>query len=189
MKIIVTILSISLLVSCNKEDTPVPHPNLGNYELISLTSDTALDLNYDNIKSENFKEELSVYYTGFRKPMDDLIFTESTYDANKWYFRLSLPRDFYYPELGIIDLRYSDGDYSKIVFLKDGKIDRIAHYYYDGLEVDADFLINEHYPYPYDLILNSGTMVTVKVKQMFFDLEQDLWVLVNLEAVFEKVVE
>lgn len=188
-KLVRLTLSIFLLVSCNKEDTPSPHPNLGNYDLISLTSNIPLDLNYDNIKTTNFKAELSYYYQGSRNPKYDLRIIQSNRGYDEWFFMMQLARDYYHPDQSIIDLRYHSGDYSKLVLLKDGKVDRITHHLYDASETDADILINEHYPYPYNLTLNSDTMVTVLVKQMFYDLEQETWVLVNLEAVFEKMVE
>ena len=76
---LIYLLFLLLICSCEQDDDiPKTHPNLGEYNLISLKSNIALDLNYDGIQSTDFKQELSMYYEGRQKPKHDLQFVVST---------------------------------------------------------------------------------------------------------------
>lgn len=190
LKLVIMVLSLLALLSCNKDEESIPHPNIGNYKLMSLTSNTALDLNYDNIKSTDFKQELSIFYNNsILSPKFDLRLNSSIGDYNNIFFHLLLPGDIYYPELQILDLRYAIQNYSKSIIVEGDKFVSITHHLWDSSETPAQEIIDGNYPYPYHLEFNSDTKVTVYVKQNFFDLEKDEWVLVELLGVFEKVFE
>jgi len=187
--LLITLLSLLILLSCNKDEAPASHPNIGKYILTSLTSNTALDLNYDNIKSKDFKQEFSIFYNNPTRSPKFALSLNNINDDNAIGFVLQLPADKYNPLQEILDLRYAIQDYSKIIITKDHEFIKVTHHLWDSNETSAQKIIDEHYPYPYHLEFNSDTKVTVYIKQKFFDTEKDDWVLVELVAVFEKAKE
>ncbi|GAL88967.1 hypothetical protein JCM19538_1956 [Jejuia pallidilutea] len=171
----------------------MPHPNIGKYRLTSLISNIALDLNYDNIKSTDFKQELSVFFNNpifspkFALRLNEIIVYDDTLA-----FELLLPGDGYYQELEYLDLRFAVQNYSKAVVVEDSNFVKITHHSdfdLDGISDTAQEIIDGNYPYPYHLEFNSDSKVTVYIKQNFFDLEKDEWVLVELVGVFEKAIQ
>lgn len=190
LKTPISLIVLAMFVSCSKNNGLILHPNAGTYKLISLVSNTSLDLNFDNIKSIDFQRELNVYFNDPFAPSYDLQIKDPIYDdENKLYFRLDLPSHLYHPDTQILRNFFGSGDYSKSIIVDGDKFVSITHHLWDSSETPAQEIIDGNYPYPYHLEFNSDIKVTVYVKQNFFDLEKDEWVLVELVGVFEKVLE
>lgn len=181
------IFILFVLNSCNNEEDENPHPNLGNYKLNSLTSNVAIDLNYDDIATKDFKEELSIYFLGPSKPRNALELVAS-YEKSRWFFYLGIPKDSDYPDRIddiALNLRYGVGDYSKNIVLNNGK-PKIMHFFNNNIKGDSTWLVNNKYPYPYKMVLNNDNKVTINVAQKFYDLFKEEWIFVDLVGVFEK---
>lgn len=178
---------LCILSSCTKDEAIIISPNIGNYELASLTSNIPLDLNYDNNVSTDFKNELEIYFLGVRKPRHHLELIEFPNNSSTWAFFLGLPRDYYYPELIYVDLRYGVGDYSKLLHFKNNKIS-IEHIYSNEFPRDSTWLVDNNYPYPHNIVFTADNEVTIKVIQKFYDLSNEKWVVTNLVGIFEKKV-
>lgn len=181
------ILIVLLITSCKKDDAVFVHPNLGDYKLKSLTSNIPLDLNFDNIQSTDFKQELSMYIGSFRAPSVDMQLVESYYNSDEWYFHLGgIPKDSYHDHLELLDFRLRYGDYSKIIILNDNVISHIDHVYSDLFVADSTWLLENKYPYPYNIELINDVTVNVKISQLYFDTFTNEWVDVDILGVFEK---
>lgn len=179
-------LILMVFQSCDRPEL-ISENNLGKYELVSLESNIPLDLNYDNVKSTDFKIELSIFYESWRKPDVDLEFFPDHNNRNAWFFWLNTPKDNYHPDKEILELRYSIADYSKILIVKNNQVDKIVLQYSDIFNADEAWLIENRYPVPDEVTFNTVREVTIKLRQKFFDLETESWVLVDLIGVFEKL--
>ncbi|KQS53289.1 MAG: hypothetical protein DCE86_18215 [Flavobacteriaceae bacterium] len=185
MKKNLCLITTLILFSCNSDDLIPVNQYLGNYKLTALTSNIPLDLNYDNIATLNFKNELNIYFLGNRKPLHDLQFVKSSV-SNEWFLRLGLPKDNYNPEQTIIELRYGTGDYSKSIIF-DNNTPTIIHNYSDLFVADSLWLVNNKYPYPYQLNFYDNNKVTIKIKQKFYNNINSEWVVSELIAKYEKL--
>ncbi len=183
-------LILMVLQSCDRPEL-ISENNLGKYELVSLESNIPLDLNYDNVKSTDFKSELTyLYYENHhRKPKYDLWLFDGIGEKEKWAFLLTTPKDNYNPDsdIRILELRFGSGDYNKYLIVKNNQVDKIVHHYSDIFNFDEVWLIENRYPVPYEVTFNTVREVTIKLRQKFFDLETESWVLVDLIGVFEKL--
>jgi hypothetical protein len=175
-----------LLFSCNNDDNIIElHPNLGTYKLVSLTSNIAMDLNFDTVASKDFKSELDIYFLGRRKPRHALELVEST-TANEAFFYLGIPRDGYHPWQTYIEQRFGVGDYSKsLIFINE--MPEIRHTFSNiSFPRDSAWIVNDRNPYPYEVVFNNDQKTTIKVVQKFYDITDENWVITNLVGVFEK---
>lgn len=185
MKKILFLISIFTLFSCNSDEDIPTNQYLGNYKLTALTSNIPLDLNFDNIATTNFKNELSIYFLGSSKPLHELQFVQTNV-RKEWYFRLGLPKDNYHPDQNFIEQRFGTGDYSKSVVFNNNT-PTIIHNYSDLFVADSIWLIENKYPYPYELNFYNNNKATIKIKQKFYDNSNMEWVETELIAEYEKL--
>lgn len=184
--LLLLLFSILMVFSSCETSDEISESNLGKYKLISLESNIPLDLNYDNVVSTDFKSELSIFYKSWRKPDVDLEFFPDSNNRSIWFFWLNTPKDNYHPDKEILELRYSVADYSKILIVKNNQIEKIVLQYSDIFNADEDWLIENRYHVPYEVVFDTAKKVTIRLRQKFFDLETESWVLVDLICVFEK---
>jgi hypothetical protein len=185
MKRYLYIIAILILFSCNSDENITENQYLGNYKLINLTSNIPIDLNFDNIATTNFKNELNIYFLGNSKPLHDLQFVKFSL-SNEWFFRLGLPKDNYHPDQNFIEQRYGTGDYSKSVLLNNNTVS-IIHNYSDLFVVDSTWLVENKYPYPYKVDFYDNNKVIIKIKQKFFDNINGEWVDIELIGNYERL--
>jgi hypothetical protein len=185
MKKILYLISVFSLLSCDSDDNIPENQYLGNYKLTALTSNIPLDLNFDNSATINFKNELNVYFLGNSKPLHDLQFVQSN-TPNEWFFRLGLPKDNYHPDQIFLEQRYGTGDYSKSLHLNNN-IFSIKNNYSDLFVADSIWLIENKYPYPYELNFSDNNKAIIKIKQKFYDNINLVWVETDLIAEYEKL--
>jgi hypothetical protein len=185
MKKILYLISVFSLLSCDSDDNIPENQYLGNYKLTALISNIPLDLNFDNNATNNFKNELSIYFLGSSKPLHELQFVQ-TNTPNEWFFRLGLPKDNYHPDQIFIEQRFGTGDYSKSVVFNNNT-PTIIHNYSDLFVADSIWLIENKYPYPYELNFHNDNKATIKIKQKFYDNSNMEWVETELIAEYEKL--
>jgi hypothetical protein len=179
---------IFLTASCSSDnETIVDHPNLGDYDLHSFTSNVAMDLDYDGIESTDFKAELDWLYFNNRLlntslPMVIRNAHHHNYDdievlvANN----MGMPRDDYHPLSPHINVRFKGDDRVKLLEIKENEVLNI--FYPDS---SPDHEIN--LPDVNSFVLNDNNTVTVDMSQRFFDLLEDEWKQVELVAVYKKI--
>ena len=186
---IIYIFLFVVISSCNQEDEVIEqHQNLGNYKLLSLSSDVDLDLNYDGLKSKDFQHELSFYFERNGKASYDMkLLQHSHLPLNEMDFYLDIPKDNYLPDQTLISIRYGFANHSKTAFIKNDTVYKIEHVLSNRSFQDSIWFVDiDKNPYPYKIKFVNDSTTEIKVVQKFFDLETQEWVTTNLVGVYEK---
>ncbi|PZQ84351.1 MAG: hypothetical protein DI548_09810, partial [Flavobacterium johnsoniae] len=69
----------------------------------------------------------------------------------------------------------------------DNNTPTIIHNYSDLFVADSLWLVNNKYPYPYQLNFYDNNKVTIKIKQKFYNNINSEWVVSELIAKYEKL--
>jgi hypothetical protein len=189
LKIIIAIALCSLfLVSCGNDDNVVTlPPNLGIYELQSLESDVAMDLDYDGLAATDFKQELQLWWFSipYRQQYAPLAIYKSDTNGRYLVRTLGMPRDDHDENDPDPSFRFKPADGIHSLFIENGEI--------VSFEVQEPF-VNYHDPNdvlgqqrPYLIQFDSDNEVTMKLTQYFYDYTIDEWTQVNLVAKFDKI--
>jgi hypothetical protein len=189
LKIIIAIALCSLfLVSCGNDDNVVTlPPNLGIYELQSLESDVAMDLDYDGLAAKDFKQELQLWWFSipYRQQYAPLAIYKSDTNGRYLVRTLGMPRDDHDENDPDPSFRFKPADGIHSLFIENGEI--------VSFEVQEPF-VNYHDPNdvlgqqrPYLIQFDSDNEVTMKLTQYFYDYTIDEWTQVNLVAKFDKI--
>lgn len=182
------LILLFIISSCNSDDDIIaPHPNLGEYRLISLSSDIALDLNYDGTQSSDFKKELEFYWDYPTNPQYGLELLTSSGGLDKWIVRMNLPADYHNPDFPLSNKRFGYSDYSKTATIKNDTVYFIKHTLSNESYQDSIWFVDtEKYPYPYKIDFINSSTTKIKVVQKFYDLEANEWITAYLDAFYQK---
>lgn len=61
---VIYVVATVFIVGCSNSDNDLKrvHPNIGDYNVVSLISDTPMDLDYDGLPDKDFLSELDLYW-------------------------------------------------------------------------------------------------------------------------------
>lgn len=178
--IFVTILLIAVL-SCNRDEDSLTHQTemlKGNYVMVSLTSDTSIDLNGDGISTDNFKNELSEFYSSYYHPV--LKIRDLAGSDEKKYFEVVIPRAVIHPEYN---------DYIP-VYLSADHTAQITYYNSNNKLIyeignSEDYQLSHGLPIIKNIEVLPDKKIKVTVKQKYYH-HPDGWYDCILTGIYEK---
>ena len=113
MRILATLLLVFCLSSCSRDEESNAQTReiMGIFKMLSLVSDTALDLNLDGVATTDFKNELDVFYSYYRN--HPLKINENS------LLEIIIPFASFFPEYNNYDIDYlSRGDLAYVKYYK-----------------------------------------------------------------------
>lgn len=114
------LISLTLFfLSCDNENEATNNTSelLGNYKFVSLTSNTALDLNLDGLATTDFKNELVGFYSTYFHPV--MRIKEVQLGPTNYFLEVIIPKPSFFPEYNDYDINYlSRGHEAYINFIR-----------------------------------------------------------------------
>jgi hypothetical protein len=188
--IMVIILTNLFIVSCNDNDNIEPLPaNLGIYELQSLKSNIAMDLDYDGFDSTDFKQELQLWWFSIpqRQTYDHVKLLESNINGKYWVRTLGIPRDDHDDNDPDPSFRFKPDARTHYLYIENGQIVSFEEQKPSFDPFDPDDILGKARPYL--LSFDTETKITMEMTQYFYDYRINEWTQVSLVAKFDKIAD
>ena len=179
MKFKFIFIFIFTATSCSKDYIPIDDTEklLGNYSMITLTSDFELDLNHDGTPTTDFKTELSSFYDFYLYP--PLRIKKSS--SNIYILEVIVPKSQFWPEFNDFNVVYvSRGD---AIYIK--YVENLNSISFDRTQESYDFQIQNEAPIITNVI-KSNDFLIVNIKQKFYS-HPDGWFNVNLIGKYQLI--
>jgi hypothetical protein len=193
---VLTLIISICCTSCSEEnDLDYLHPNIGYYEVVSLESNTCMDLDYDAICSTNFRAELGEYWFDSGRsfgtvPLQIVNADHLNYDnVDVLYLELlGMPRDDYNPineNLGVRFKGFVKQNFihttrdNGILFIESGRDQNLQ------LQYSQEFL--QRLPVINNFNFDDKNNVTLQISQHFYNYRDDRWQEVELVAKFSRI--
>lgn len=171
------LFTLILFLSCDNNDkiTEQTSELVGNYKFVSLTSDTALDLNLDGLATTDFKAELEDFYnTNFHPAM------RVKEAPNDYLLEIIIPKPSFYPEYNDYEITYLSRSHNAYITYRKNKNQLIY-----SVGNDEEYQLLHGSPIIKDIKILPNNQIRVDCTQRFYH-HPDGWFDTYLIGIYEK---
>lgn len=177
------LLLILLTLSCTNEQqvTELKYsPFIGEYKILSLTSDIQLDLNRDGIPTKNYLDELSSYFNLYIQYDNPILLINKSNDVFKNSFYDDVPKQFVNPT-DVNDITFGKAGPIKTLQFNDNFTSIVN---IDGFYTD-DFYRQQKWAILQNVTVINNNKIKANFEQQYFTIETG-WKTCILTAIFTK---